>query len=420
MRTFPALLLLQLIAHTLQAQSNNSPIQVINNPVKVADILFNRVKTNLSQKEKLFFAKDIIYLVYDDDQDGKKDTLLTYIENDKDRYKKYTEDDIQRSSQVDIFPTDMNRDAVEEIFLRKSGCYIGCHCTQPIQLFIKDKTGNYKLQEAMAEETRLYSRITSNLDFPDLIGSPPECGGMNNIIPTKFTVYRWNGNIYQVYQKQKLPLKTDKSIEEDISPAYQKAIKNSGARDTDTAHNQPVLTPGPTSRKETATAIPAMLSPLAAYLFNNTKTKLTTEEKNELVKITELTAMDTLEKNRKGEPKIQYRVFPVDFNNDGIEEIFIRVKTTALILPIYKYACYVKDLSGTYRPAPGRIGQGVRAILNGKTGFPDLLVIGENGRNEIWSWNNTTYARRQVLSQNTAINFRTVDLEKISSFYSDK
>ncbi len=413
------------------SQTNQKAIPVINNPAAVAEILFSNVKTNLTPREKAFFAKNIVYLVFDDDQDGKKDTMLTYIEDDKDRYKKFTEDDIQRSSQVDIFPADLNNDAVEEIFLRKSGCYIDCHCTQPLQLYIKDKSGNYKLQEQLQDETRLFARTTSNLNFPDLIGSAPECGGINNVIPTKFNTYRWNGNTYQVYQKQRPPLKTDKSIEEIISPAYQKnPVKTSSATsndDTDSKGVDSESTKKPAgqqtssgSNKEPSMASPEQLTPLASYLFGNTKTKLTTAEKNALVKISELTASDTIAKNKKGEPKIQYKVLPVDFNNDGIEEIFIRVKTAPLLLPIYKYAFYVKDASGKYRPAPGRIGQNTRAILNGKTGFPDLFVFGENGKNEIWSWNNITYARRQVLQQNAQINFRTIDIEKISSASNDK
>ena len=412
------------------SQANQKAIPVINNPAKVAEILFRNVKTNLPSRDKAFFAKDIVYLVFDDDQDGKKDTMLTYIEDVNDRYKKFTEDDIQRSSQVELFPADLNNDAVEEIFLRKSGCYIGCHCTQPLQLYIKDKSGNYKLQDVMSEETRLSARTTSNLNFPDLIGSSPECGGMYNKIPTKFNVYRWNGNTYQVYQKQRPPLKTDKSIEEVISPAYQKnPVKNSSAASNDDTDSKGVdsesakKTAGQQtsydSNKEPSLVNSESLSPLAAYLFGNTKTTLTTAEKNALVKISELTASDTIAKNKKGEPKIQYKIFPVDFNSDGIEEIFIRVKTTALIIPIYKYAFYVKDASGKYRPAPGRIGQNSRVILNGKTGFPDLFVIGENGKNEIWSWNNITYLRRQVLQQNTPINFRTIDIEKVSSTYID-
>lgn len=412
------------------SQANQKAIPVINNPAKVAEILFSNVKTNLTPRDKTFFAKDIVYLVFDDDQDGKKDTILTYIEDDKDRYKKFTEDDIQRSSQVDIFPADLNNDAIEEIFLRKSGCYIGCHCTQPLQLYIKDKSGNYKLQDVMSEETRLSARTTSNLNYPDLIGSAPECGGINNIIPTKFNVYRWNGNAYQVYQKQRPPLKTDKSIEEVISPAYQKnPVKTSTATSYDDTDSKSVGTGSPKkqsgqqtssgSNKEPSMDTPEQLTPLASYLFSNTKTKLTIAEKNALVKISELTASDTIAKNKKGEPKIQYKVLPVDFNNDGIEEIFIRVKTTALILPVFKYAFYAKDVSGKYRLAPGRIGQNTRAILNGKSGFPDLLVIGDNGYNEIWSWNNLTYVRRQVLQQNTPINFRTINVEKVSSAYTD-
>lgn len=67
--------------------------------------------------------------------------------------------------------------------------------------------------------TSFFARVTGNGGYPDLIGGPPECPGFEKM-PTKFDVYRWDGKKYKIYQHNQSYLKTDKSIEEVISPSY--------------------------------------------------------------------------------------------------------------------------------------------------------------------------------------------------------
>ncbi len=169
-----------------------------------AKIIFRDIKTTLSNEEKNYFSKGA-YVRTDDKNsltpDDKGEDMGVF--------------------NVEIYPTDLNKDGIEEIFMRTSGTYFG-QWLQDLQLYIKNQHGKYVLQDAIASP-RLYLRATSFGGYPDLIGGQPEGPGFNHSV-AKIDTYRWNGNAYQVYKKNQVKLSTDKSVEEVISPAYGKTI----------------------------------------------------------------------------------------------------------------------------------------------------------------------------------------------------
>lgn len=144
--------------------------------------------------------------------------------------------------------------------------------------------------------------------------------------------------------------------------------------------------------------IKAPISPLAYYLFKNTNSKLSAIDKNEITQLTELTTTDTSNLDKKGRPKKEFTVLPVDFNNDGVEEIFVRVTTKDIIgIPTTNYYFYLKDKSGQYRNAPGKIGRGLKILENKTSGYNDFIIQSEHpsqsqGSLEIWKWNGYNYS----------------------------
>ncbi len=169
-----------------------------------AKIIFKNVKTKLTNEEKNFFSKGIYV------QKADKN-LLTVSEDGED----------QGVLDVEIYPTDLNKDGVEEIFMRTSGTFFG-QGLQDLSLYIKNKNGKYVLQEGIASP-RMYVHGVGIAGYPDLIGGQPEEPGFNHP-KMKVDTYRWDGTKYSLYKKNQAPLRTDKSIDEEISPAYVKAL----------------------------------------------------------------------------------------------------------------------------------------------------------------------------------------------------
>ena len=363
-----------------------------------AKIIFKIVKTKLANEEKNFFSKGMYVQTADK-------TRLTMDEHGED----------QGFTEVEIYPADLNKDGIEEIFTRTSGTFFG-QCKQDLGLHIKDNSSKYIPQENVSS-TSFFARVTGNGGYPDLIGGPPECPGFEKM-PTKFDVYRWDGKKYKMYQHNQSHLKTDKSIEEVISPAYAKTVA-ANSMENNTAVNPATNESLPATEIKAKSETEA-LTPMATMLFNNVKTKLSNAEKNDLIQKTGITATDTLAKTKKGKPKTAFTIYPTDLNNDGTEEIFLCVTTSPLGIALNNYFFYAKDYSGKYQPLPGKMGQGVKIILNGKSGYPDLINGVPGLAREIWSWDGKAYRLQQTLKISINIQYKTKDIDKASEEYAGK
>ena len=171
-----------------------------NNLNKASALLFKNTKTKLTalQKNKIFDS-----LGFKISKDGKQ-----FIADDE--AADYPFDAI-------VYPTDLNKDEKEEIFILFGNSYTSGMAGSSIVLFIADKNGSYKknlnfpgmLPDALA---------TINLGYPDLlIGGP----GM------EFPVWRWNGKAYDYYKEVKDAdyEKLKKINVEELSKAYTVILK---------------------------------------------------------------------------------------------------------------------------------------------------------------------------------------------------
>lgn len=359
-----------------------------------ARIIFMKVKTKMSNEEKNFFSQGVFV------QSGDK-SLLTVDPNGED----------QGVLDVEIYPTDLNKDGNEEIFTRTSGTFFG-QWLQELSLYIKNKSGQYVIQKDVSAP-RFYARWPGVGGYPDLVGGAPEGPGFNNP-KGPINMYRWDGNTYKLFKKNQVNLKTDKSIEDIMSPEYAKTLPAVAAATSSAPGNQSATLPAATPTN--ATGEPTTLNPLAIMLFRNVKSKLSDNEKNELALKTGITAADTLAKTKKGKPKIMFTIYPTDLNKDGTEEIFLCSTTSPLGIPIKNFYFFAKDLTGKYQPLPGKIGRGAKIILNGKAGYPDLI----NLSGEMWSWDGRAYHLRQKINNNVNLPYKTEDIDDVSLKYTGK
>jgi hypothetical protein len=386
-----------------------SPIKTISNPDIITAYLFRNIKTKLSATEKKFFASG-----YAIQYREEADTSVVLLDENK-----IIGINEGGRVDVDIVAADLNHDGVEEIFKRTNGTFFG-QWLQDLVLYIKNKDGKYVVQDSV-NSPRLYARVTSNKGYPDLIASEPEGPGFEKL-PTKFDVYRWDGTRYNVYKHNQPPLKTDKSIEEVISVVYEKTLPDSLMKNKfvfdELKMDSPVKVVQASKIKESpSTKEMANLSPLATTLFANIKTSLTDKDKNDIALLTGFTENELNAKTKRGKSKIEIKVYPTDFNNDRTEEIFICATTAPLGIPMNTYFFYTKNNNGNYQPSPGKIGQGVKVLLNGKLGFPDLITGTPGLNREVWSWNGGVYSLIKVIPGNVLIPFKTMNIDDAATAY---
>lgn len=168
-----------------------------------------------------------------------------------------------------------------------------------------------------------------------------------------------------------------------------------------------------------STANPQELSSIAASLFISVKTNLTIIEKNQVAYLTGITPEELNTKTKKGNSKYEVNLYPLDWNKDGTEEIFLCVTSKQLGISTNTYFYYAKNNTGKYQALPGKIGQGVKLLLNGKKGYPDLITGTPGLSREVWSWNGKTYQHLQNISGTTALSYKTIKIEDASKEYTD-
>ena len=171
-----------------------------NNLSEGATLLFKNTKTKLTALQKNKIADSLGFKI---SKDGKQFIL--------------DDDAADYPFDAFVYPTDLNKDEKEEIFILFGNSYTSGMAGSSIVLFIADKNGSYKknlnfsgmLPDALA---------TINLGYPDLlIGGP----GM------EFPVWRWNGKAYDYYKEVKDAdyEKLKKINVEELSKAYTVILK---------------------------------------------------------------------------------------------------------------------------------------------------------------------------------------------------
>jgi len=188
-----SVLLLACTAITLHAQQN-----ALNS---VATLLFKNVKTTLTDAEKNVIATKLGFVL-----SGNNEQPFASDKDSKDY--PFT---------AMVYPTDMNKDGKEEIFILFGNTFTSGNTGSSISLFIKDAKGIYTDQLGFPG-TLPDVLATANLGYPDLlIGGP----GM------EYPVWRWNGKAYAFSKNVKDAdySKLKKQSVEEISNAHQQTIK---------------------------------------------------------------------------------------------------------------------------------------------------------------------------------------------------
>ncbi len=145
-----------------------------------ATLLFTHIKTKLTATEKNTIFK----------------TLELQLSPDK---KSFVSAEVPVD--VTVYPTDMNKDGQEEIFVVLSSVQLFGHAGQTFFVYIKNKKGTYT-QHGDTGPGSPVILSTKNLGYPDiLVGGP----GFT------FPVYKWNGSDYIYARKMKDAAITNKN-----------------------------------------------------------------------------------------------------------------------------------------------------------------------------------------------------------------
>lgn len=166
----------------------------------VATLLFKNVKTKLTIAERNQVAAKTGFIL-----SGNKDQPFA---SDKDS-KEYP-------FGVAVYPTDMNKDGEEEIFILFGNSFTSGNTGSSISLYIKNATGAY-MQHLGFPGTLPDALTVVNMGYPDLlIGGP----GM------EFPVQRWNGKTYAFNRnvKNKDYDKLKKTGIDAMSKTYQQSL----------------------------------------------------------------------------------------------------------------------------------------------------------------------------------------------------
>lgn len=165
-----------------------------------ASLLFQNVKTKLTPAEKNHIYKQLGFLLSKDKKQFIPDAEAADF-----------------PFAAFVYPTDLNKDGKEEIFVSFGNSYTSGHTGQSIALFIKDATGKYKMHFGFPGMVP-YAMAAAANKYPDLIVGGP---GFT------FPVYRWNGKAYTLNRNisdQNLTKLKPATIE-DVSKAYTATIK---------------------------------------------------------------------------------------------------------------------------------------------------------------------------------------------------
>ena len=176
-----------------------------------------KVNSGLTHGASLLFKNTTSKLSVAEKNDIYRQLKIMLSKNKKQFVDVDDKDEDAPYGEADVYPTDLNKDGIEEICVILYNQNVYGNTGSGIFLFIKQAAGKYQevLSLPAADLTPL---STQNLGYPDLLIGVP---GLN------FPVWRWNCKNYALYKtiaESQLP-KNAKGIA-DVSKTYQAAIKN--------------------------------------------------------------------------------------------------------------------------------------------------------------------------------------------------
>lgn len=161
----------------------------------------------------------------------------------------------------------------------------------------------------------------------------------------------------------------------------------------------------------------------ATLLFKNSKSNLTTAEKNKLF----IDLQFHLSKDRKqfiadGDVNKEFpfdpQLMPTDFNKDGREEVFIiygnsytsgGAGSTVVV--------FIKNAAGKYESQLRFPGTAPDVLATTNKGYPDLLIGGPGSEYLVWKWNSTSYVLARKVKDSEYETLKKTSLEEASKAY---
>jgi hypothetical protein len=167
---------------------------------KGAALLFKNIKTKLTASQKNIIFDSTRFML---SKDGKQ-----FISNNE---------SADYPFDAFVYPTDLNKDEKEEIFVLYGNSYTSGMTGSSIIIFIADKNEVYRMNLGFPG-TLPDALATVNAGYPDLVIGGP---GM------EFPVWRWNGKAYDYYKQVKDAeySKLKMTNVEDLSKTYTAGIK---------------------------------------------------------------------------------------------------------------------------------------------------------------------------------------------------
>ncbi|HEY5408163.1 MAG TPA: hypothetical protein VIJ92_13795 [Ginsengibacter sp.] len=324
-------------------------------PSPGASLLFKDVETKLSVAEKndIFSQSGFYY-------SAAKKELLPAEGTDIKNYKEFV---------YKIFPTDMNHDGSEEIFLYSRINY------QPSYVAYFKKDNKYH-----------------NAGYFDLIGAndlcvfPTTIHGYNVVVNTLYSkpvkIYTFDGQRQQYFPVNNYTINKQKDLAtsiEIISDAYTYQLK----KDAESAAAPKEIIPK------------GSLSKGATLLFKDVKSKLSPDEKNAVF---EAFGPDVSKDGKQfvdsdiPEEPFDATVECIDLNKDGKQEVFIVFGNSATSgVTGSSILLLIRDINGTFKPNLGFPAAGYSVTSKMNKGFPDIIIYGIGSEVPTWRWNGKEY-----------------------------
>jgi hypothetical protein len=164
------------------------------------------------------------------------------------------------------------------------------------------------------------------------------------------------------------------------------------------------------------------LTPGAAQLFRNVKSRLTNAGKNSLFEQTGLIptgiAEEFLFDTDDPEDTVSVVVLPEDLNKDGAEDVFVIEENGVLFGNAGgQLILFIKNKQGYYQANMDVPAIGAVALAEGKDGYPDLLLAVPGMQIPVWRWNGEKYTYYRSIPGENAQIIQAVDIETLSRDY---
>ena len=167
------------------------------------------------------------------------------------------------------------------------------------------------------------------------------------------------------------------------------------------------------------------LSEGARLLFQNTKSKLSNAEKENIFKQTSFLLSTDKKQFISDKDAVDYPfdafVYPTDLNKDGNEEIFILFGNTYTSGNTGStITAFIKNSAKQYKVQLGFPGTLPDAIIGSSTAYPDLIIGGPGFKFPVWKWKAGQYAFSKSIREADLAKIKTENIESLSKKYVDK